>query len=170
MPKKRAEVTDATASGDRIVTVNRRARRNYEILDTVDAGIVLTGTEIKSIRDGKVNIAGAFARFDDGELWLHNAHISPYPAAGQAAQHEPLRTRKLLLHRREIQRFGRAVEAQRLTMVPLRLYIRKHLAKVEVALARGRTHSDRREVIKRRDADRDMARERRRGRTLYGDS
>ena len=170
MSKKRVEITDSKASGDRIVTVNRRARRNYEILDTVEAGIVLTGTEIKSIRDGKINIAGAFARFENGELWLHNAHIAPYPAAGQAAQHEPLRTRKLLLRRREIQRVGQAIETQRLTMVPLKLYIRKHLAKVEVALARGRLHRDRREVIKRRDADRDMARERRRGRTRYGDS
>ena len=163
MPRQRAEDRVPAAKGDRLISVNRRARHDYEILDSVEAGLVLTGTEIKSIRAGRANIAGAFARFDRGEPWLHNAHIAPYPAAGPAAQHDPLRPRKLLLHRKEIGRLGHSADTQRLTIVPLRLYIRNHRAKVELALARGRREYDRREVIKQRDAAREMARARRRG-------
>ena len=142
----------------RAIATNRRARHTYEILETVEAGIVLQGTEIKSIRDGRVSLREAYARYRDGELWLLSLHVAPYPGAGVQAQHDPLRPKKLLLHKREVRRLGLEAERQRLTMIPLRLYIKGHRAKVELALARGRTKRDRRRVIQEREARRDMAR------------
>lgn len=143
------------------VALNRRARRDYEILEQYDAGLALLGSEIKSIREGKVNIAEGYARFEDGELWLYNVHIARYMPAGE--NHEPTRARKLLLHRRELDRLHRELEEQpRTTVVPLRLYLQRGLAKVEIGLGRGRRAYDKRQVIATRDAERTIARAMRR--------
>ena len=140
------------------VAVNRKARHDYLITDTFEAGLVLTGTEIKSVRAGKVNLSGAYARVDRGEAWLLDAHIAPYDA-GNRYNHEPKRARKLLLHRVEIdQLIGRAA-AKGLTIVPLRLYISRGRAKVELGLAKAKQLHDRRRDIADRDARRDMERE-----------
>jgi SsrA-binding protein len=141
------------------VAVNRKARHNYLITDTFEAGLVLTGTEIKSIRAGKVNLADAYARVEKGEAWLLNAHIAPFEQ-GNRYNHEPRRDRKLLLHRTEIdQLMGRAA-AKGLTVVPLRLYLNdRGRAKVELALARGKQLHDRRRDIAERQSRRDIERE-----------
>ncbi len=147
----------------RVITSNRRARYNYKILETIEAGIALTGAEIKSVREGRVNIAEAYARVRDGEMMLLNMHVSPFRGASRySREDDPVRPRRLLLHKSQIRRFGLEAEKQRLTIVPLRLYIRDHLAKIEIALASGKRSYDRRETIKRRDADREMARASRR--------
>ena len=137
----------------KVVVVNRPARHDYEILDTVEAGIVLTGTEIKSIRAGRVNIREAFAQRTGDELWLHGAHIAQYAAASHN-NHEPTRPRKLLLHRDQIDDLALKAESRGLTMVPLRLYIKNHRAKVELGLARGRKKFDKRQAIAKRESDR----------------
>ncbi len=143
------------------VATNRRARYDYSIEATYEAGLVLTGSEIKSIRAGRANIAEGFARFERGELWLHNVHIAPYAPAG--VNHEPLRTRKLLLHRSELERLERALREQPgMTIVPLRLYLARGLAKVEIGLARGRRRYDKRQAIAKREAERTMQRAMRR--------
>jgi len=137
---------------------NRAARHEYELLDTFEAGLVLTGTEVKSLRDGRASIVDAYGVVRGGELWLLNAHITPYGSGGYV-NHEPTRSRKLLLHTREIRRLIGAVERQGLTLVPLELYFRKGRAKVSLALARGKKLHDKRDDARRRDAERDMARE-----------
>lgn len=143
------------------VATNRRARYDYSIEATHEAGLVLTGSEIKSIRAGRANIAEGFARFQGGELWLHNVHIAPYAPAGE--NHEPTRTRKLLLHRAELDRLERALRDQPgMTIVPLRLYLTRGLAKVEIGLARGRRRYDKRQAIAKREAERTMQRAMRR--------
>lgn len=139
------------------VTVNRRARHEYDILESLEGGLVLTGTEIKSIRDGRVNIRDAFARPEGGELWLFNAHIAPY-ANGNRANHEPMRARKVLMHRGQIDDLTSKVQEKGLTLVPLKLYIKNHRAKVELGLARGRRLYDKRAAIARREAQRQMQR------------
>ena len=139
------------------VTTNRKAYHNYHVQDSVEAGIALTGTEIKSIRAGRVNLAEAYVRPERGELWLLNAHIARYDA-GSYMSHEPTRPRKLLLHRKEIDTLSSKVAEKGLTLVPLRLYIKDSLAKVEVALARGKRLYDKRESIIRREAEREMGR------------
>ena len=141
----------------RAIAQNRKAFHDYELMERVEAGLALMGTEIKSVRAARVNLRNAYARSEDGELWLHQLHIAPWPGAGPW-DHDPLRPRKLLLHRKEIQRLARGVNAQGLTLVPLRLYIRGHRAKVELALARGRRRYDKRQAIKKRESERDMAR------------
>ncbi len=141
------------------VAVNRKARHDYLITDTFEAGLVLTGTEIKSVRAGKVNLAQAYARVDKGEAWLIGAHIAPYEA-GNRYNHEPNRDRKLLLHRVEIDALLGRVAAKGLTVVPLRMYITsKGRAKLELGLARGKQLHDRRRDIAERDARREMERE-----------
>lgn len=140
------------------VAVNRKARHDYLITDTFEAGLVLTGTEIKSVRAGKVNLSGAYARVDRGEAWLLDAHIAPYEA-GNRYNHEPKRPRKLLLHRVEIDQLVGRAAAKGLTIVPLRLYITRGRAKVELGLAKGKQLYDRRRDIAARDARRDMERE-----------
>jgi len=135
------------------VATNRKARHNYHILDTVEAGLVLTGSEIKSIRAGRVSLGDAYVKPEDGELWLLNAHIARYDASSYLS-HEPLRPRKLLLHRRQIAQLTSAVAEKGFTLVPLRLYIKDSLAKLEVALARGKKLYDKREAIIRREQDR----------------
>ena len=145
------------------VAVNRKALHNYEVLERVEAGLALQGSEIKSIRQGRVQIVEGYARPDRGELWLMNVHIAQYDAAGQFG-HEPTRNRKLLLHKSQIRELSRAVLEQGLTLVPLRLYLKDGIAKVELALVRGRKRYDKRATIARRDAEREMARAMRRRR------
>lgn len=133
---------------------NRRARRNYDVLDSVEAGLVLTGTEIKAIREGRVNLSDAYGKPEDGEIWLVNMHIAQY-SAGSRNNHEPTRPRKLLLHKDEITRLTRQVSERGLTLVPLRLYIKRHRAKVELAVARGRRQYDKRRAMIERERERE---------------
>ena len=136
------------------ITVNRRARYDYEILDTVEAGIALTGTEIKSIRARKVSLSDSYARSRGGEMWLHNLHIDEYSPAARN-NHDPKRPRKLLLHRRQIEDLARATDQRGLTLVPLRLYIRNHRAKVELGVARGKKRYDKRRALIERERERE---------------
>ena len=145
------------------MAVNRKALHDYEVLQRVEAGLVLQGSEIKSIRQGRVNLREAYARPERGELWLQSAHIAQYAAAGRFG-HEPIRKRKLLLHKAQIRELSRAVLEQGLALVPLRLYLKDGIAKVELALVRGRKQYDKRAAIAKREAEREMARAlRRRG-------
>jgi SsrA-binding protein len=145
------------------VAVNRKALHDYEVLERVEAGLALLGSEIKSIRLGRVNIRESFARPERSELWLLNAHFAQYAPAGPFG-HEPTRRRKLLLHKSQIRELSRAVLEQGLTLVPLRLYLKDGIAKVELALVRGRKQYDKRAAIAKRDAEREIARAlRRRG-------
>jgi len=139
------------------VAVNRRALHEYEVLELFEAGLALMGSEIKSIRLGRVNLGEAYARPERGELWLMNAHIAQYAPAGPDG-HQPTRKRKLLLHKMQVREFSRAVEEQGLTLIPLSLYLKDGIAKVELALVRGRKHYDKRAAIAKRDAEREMAR------------
>jgi SsrA-binding protein len=139
------------------ITVNRKAYHDYHILESMEAGIVLTGSEIKSIRAGRVNIRDAYARPENGELWLVNAHIAAYEAASRFG-HEPNRPRKLLLHRRQIDELAGMVSQKGLTLVPLKLYIKKGTAKLELGVGRGKKLHDKRETIARRDTEREIAR------------
>ena len=134
---------------------NPKATYDFSILETFEAGLVLTGTEIKSIRAGRVNLREAFARPQDGELWLHGTHIALWPGAA-ANNHEPTRPRKLLLHKSQLISLTSKVEQRGMTLVPLRVYITRHRAKVEIALAKGKKRYDRRETIKKRDIEREM--------------
>ena len=139
------------------VASHRRARFDYEILGTWDAGIVLTGTEIKSIREGQVTLNEGYARFRGDELYLYNVHIAQYGPARE--NHDVIRPRKLLLHRRELDRLRQAMQEQpRTTVIPLRLYLYNGLAKVEIGLGRGRRRYDKRQVIRKRETERDMQR------------
>lgn len=147
----------AESSATKLIVSNRKARHEYHILETVEAGIVLQGTEVKSLRDGRANLQDAFASFNRGELWLNNLHISPYEA-GNRFNHDPLRPRKLLLHRRELRKLVGQVEQKGLTLVPLDLHFRSGVAKVSLALVRGKKLHDKRDDIKKRDAEREMAR------------
>jgi SsrA-binding protein len=139
------------------ITVNRKAYHDYHILESLEAGIVLTGTEIKSIRAGRVNIRDAYARPEDGELLLCNAHIAAYEA-GSHYNHEPNRPRKLLLHRRQIDELIGMATQRGLTLVPLKLYITRGIAKLELGVARGKKQYDKRETMARRDTDREIER------------
>lgn len=141
----------------RTVATNRRARHDYFIDDTYEAGIALTGTEIKSVREGRINLREGYAVIRGGEAWLMDVHISPYSHGGRE-NHDPKRARKLLLHRWEINRLEGKVRERSHTLVPLRIYLRDGLAKVEIGLARGKREYDKRETIARRDAEREMRR------------
>ncbi len=143
------------SSGTRPVAVNRKARHDYEILETCEAGIALLGTEIKSIRDGKINLKDGFASLESQEIYLHNVHISPYTQANRQ-NHDPTRPRKLLLHRHEIKRLIGKVQERGLTLIPLKVYFVRGKAKVQLGLAKGKKDYDRREDLKRRTAERDM--------------
>lgn len=142
----------------RSIAENRRARREYEVLDTVEAGLVLQGSEVKSLRAGKATMVDAHVRFRDGEAWLHDLHIAQYPQAGPHQNHEPKRPRKLLLKVREIDRLERKVAERGLTLIPLKLYFRGAWVKTELALGRGRKLHDKRQAIKERQDKRDTAR------------
>jgi SsrA-binding protein len=143
---------------EKTVALNRRARYDYAVEQTLEAGIVLTGTEIKSIRAGRVNLGDAYARIEHGEAILVGAHIAPYEQ-GNRYNHEPLRTRKLLLHRDQIAELAGLSQAKGLTIVPLRLYLRNGLAKLELGVARGKKTHDKRRTIAERDARRELQRE-----------
>src|SRR5689334_5578611 len=149
---------DAERPTDKIsIARNKRARHDYEILDTWEAGIVLTGTEVKSLRDGKANLADSYAVVNDGEVYLLNLHIAPYEQGNQF-NHEPTRTRKLLLHRKEIRRMIGSVERQGLTLIALELYFKRGKAKVAIGLGKGKKQHDKRQDMKERDAARELAR------------
>lgn len=158
MQERRAKKRDELGNGDRVVATNRRARHDYEIVDTMECGIVLTGSEVKSLREGTAQIAESYARFDENELWLLQTHIPPWAFAVGFGSHDPDRRRKLLVHRHQIDRWQGETRTQPLTMVPLKLYFREGRAKVELALVKGRKQQDRREALKKRDAVREMAR------------
>ena len=139
--------------GGRPVATNRKARHDYEILDTYEAGIQLLGSEVKSLRDGKVQLRDAYARVDDGEVWLHGVHVSPDAFASGRDGHDPDRRRKLLLHRREIDELRVRTQQDALTLGPLSVYFKDGRAKVELALARGRNKGDKREALAKKEAD-----------------
>jgi SsrA-binding protein len=149
--------TDAHRS--RPVAVNRRARHDYDILDTLECGIVLQGSEVKSLRAGRISLQDAYGRIVDGELWLYGVHIPPYAQANGFGAHEPDRRRKLLVHRRQIDEWVGRTRQQSLTLVPLRIYFREGRAKVELALAKGRRRYDKRHAIAAREAGREAERE-----------
>jgi SsrA-binding protein len=143
------------ATGTKLIAQNRKARHDYHIEETLEAGIALTGTEVKSCRAGKANLSDSYAMVRDGEVWLLQCHISPY-SHGNRQNHEPTRPRKLLLHRAEIARLEAKVSQEGRTLVPLRLYFKHGLAKAEIAVARGKKTHDKRADIAKREAERDM--------------
>jgi SsrA-binding protein len=141
----------------KIVSSNRRARRNYTVAETVEAGLALLGSEVKSLRDGRLDLKDSYALIKDGEAYLVGAYIAPYEFAREGG-HDPERERKLLLHRREIDRIGGQLAEKGLTLVPLQVYFKDGKAKVELGLAKGKTSYDKRETIKEREHDREMER------------
>lgn len=155
-PKPAALARDPNAK--KIVLSNRRARHEYEILQTFDAGLALVGTEVKSIRNARANIQDAFCKIENGEVWLYGMHVSPYEH-GSRWNVEPTRKRKLLLHRREITALQNRMEAKGLALVPLALYFQRGFAKVELGLGRGKKLHDKRDAIAARDVEREKRRE-----------
>jgi len=141
-----------------VVATNRKARHTYDILDTVEAGIVLHGSEVKSLREAQVQMGEAYATVDDGEVWLHNVHIAQYSNVDISTRPMIYRKRKLLLHKKQIEDLGRRTNIERLTLVPLSIYFKDGRAKVELAVARGRKHADKRRAIAERDMARDLDR------------
>lgn len=152
-----ASVMAEGARTDRDIAVNRRARHDFFIEETYEAGLVLTGSEVKSLREGRANLKDSYGRIDRGEAWLFNAHISPYGPASQFG-HEPTRTRKLLLHQREIERLAGKVKERGFTLIPLRLYFKKGRVKVDIGLARGKKQFDKRAAIRERELEREADR------------
>jgi SsrA-binding protein len=148
---------DSTEQPRETIARNKRARHDYEILDTWEAGLVLRGTEVKALREGRANLTDAYGVLNDGEVFLLNLNIGSY-GLGNQFNHDPTRTRKLLLHRREIRRLIGAIERQGLTLIPLELYFLRGRAKVLLGLGRGKKSHDKREDLKRKDADREIAR------------
>jgi SsrA-binding protein len=169
--KKKGATSSAGSSGstktpgkqateaNRVVASNRRARHDYDILDTTECGVVLQGSEVKSLRAGRIALQDSYARIIDGEMWLFGVHVPPYAQANGFGAHDPDRRRKLLLHRRQIDEWMGRSQQQSLTMVPLSIYFKDGRAKVELALARGRRQYDKRHAIATRDAGREAARE-----------
>ncbi|KJR45908.1 tmRNA-binding protein SmpB [Desulfosporosinus sp. I2] len=146
-----------SSEGIKIVSENRKAFHDYFIEDRIEAGIVLTGTEIKSIRNGKANLKDSYARVNDGEVWVHQMHISPYEQ-GNRFNHDPLRPRKLLLHRSEINKLVGKVQLQGLTLIPIKIYLKKGMAKVELAVGQGKKNYDKRQSLAEREGKRDIER------------
>lgn len=144
--------------GIHLVAQNKKARHDYEILSTHEAGLVLTGTEIKSIREGRIQLKDGYGKIEKGEAFLHDVYIAPYPNAGPFFNHEPTRARKLLLHKREILRLLGKIQEKGLAFVPLRVYLKGGRAKVEMALARGRKKYEKREALRKQDAQRELER------------
>ncbi len=144
--------------GIKVVATNRKATHDYTIEDRYEAGLVLMGTEIKSIREGRVNIREGYVQERDGELWMINVHVAPYDQAGRHG-HDPLRPRKLLLHRKEINRLLGSIRERGYTLIVLRIYLKNGRAKAEIALARGKRKYDKREAISKREAEREMRRD-----------
>ncbi|HUY65975.1 MAG TPA: SsrA-binding protein SmpB [Acidimicrobiales bacterium] len=156
---RRAPGQQAAREANRVVATNRRARHDYDILETTECGVVLQGSEVKSLRAGRIALQDSYARIIDGEMWLFGVHVPPYAQANGFGAHEPDRRRKLLLHRRQIDEWMGRSQQQSLTMVPLSIYFKEGRAKVELALARGRRQYDKRHAIATRDAGREAARE-----------
>jgi SsrA-binding protein len=155
--KKKKRPDEAKRSGDRVIARNRKAYHDYFIGDTLEAGLRLVGSEIKSIRAGQVNLRDSFVAFRDGEAWLIGTHIAGYAQASYQ-DHDPRRNRKLLMHRKEIERWRAKVEQRGFTVVPLKLYLKNNRAKVEIGLAKGKHVYDKRHTIAKRDSERDMRR------------
>lgn len=149
----------AKEQGSKAIATNRSARHDYFIEDSFECGIVLRGSEVKSLRESKVQIAEAFGLLDGHEIWLHNLHIAPYSHSQAHSGHDPLRRRKLLMHRREIDRIAARLRQERLALVPLKLYFKDGRAKLELGLGRGKKHADKRQAIAQRDAAREAQRE-----------
>ena len=152
--KEKKPRRDPVAAGERDAAVNRQASHNYFLLEKFEAGVVLAGTEVKSIRDGRANLKDAYGIVKDGELWLLNAHIGPYQH-GNIYNHEPLRTRKLLVHKLELRKLAGKLQQKGLTLIPTRLYFRNGRVKCELALAKGKQLWDKRETERRKTADRE---------------
>ncbi|MBF2073161.1 MAG: SsrA-binding protein SmpB [Synechococcales cyanobacterium C42_A2020_086] len=146
------------SDGFKIVADNRQARYQYEILETYEVGLELKGTEVKSIRQGKVNLRDGYALIRNGEVWLHNVHVSPHETASQVFNHDPRRTRKLLLHAGEIRKLIGQVEQKGLTLIPLKMYLKRGWVKLTLALARGKKLHDKREDLKRKQENREIER------------
>jgi SsrA-binding protein len=144
-------------SGEKVISTNRKARHDYHVLETFEAGIALTGTEVKSLREGNATISEGYAQIRNGEVWLLGVHISPYKQ-GSYANVEPLRERKLLLHKKEIRKLFAKTSERGVTLVPLRLYFKRSIAKLQLGVCRGKKEYDRREDIKRRDTERALRR------------
>ncbi|HSJ90854.1 MAG TPA: SsrA-binding protein SmpB [Ilumatobacter sp.] len=155
----RSKPKKGTPPGTKLIASNRAARHNYAIDDTVEAGIVLLGSEVKSMRESQVQLADAFARIRNGEVWLEGVHVAPYTFAIGFGAHDPDRSRKLLLHRDEIRRLKAKVDQDRVSLVPLNLYFRDGKVKVELGIGKGRAKADKRQAIAERDAARDAERE-----------
>lgn len=163
MAKAKKEAKDrATEGAIQVVARNRRARHEYDLLEKIEAGIVLTGTEVKSLRNGKASLEEAYASVENGEVWLYGCDIPEYLQANQM-NHKPKRPRKLLLHRPQIEKLAAKTSEKGLTLVPLALYFKKGIAKVELSIAKGRKLYDKREAIKKQEAKRDINRALRRG-------
>jgi len=145
------------SEGIKIVSENRKAFHDYFIEDRVEAGIILTGTEIKSIRNGKVNLKDSYARLNNGEVWVHQMHISPYEQ-GNRYNHDPLRQRKLLLHRAEINKLIGKIQLQGLTLIPIKIYLKQGMAKIELAVCQGKKNYDKRQVLAEREGKREIER------------
>lgn len=144
--------------GITVIATNRAARHNFVLGDTFECGIVLRGSEVKSLREAKTQITEAFGQLSGGEMYLHNLHIGPYSHSQRATGHEPLRVRKLLLHRRELDRIRAKLQTERLSLVPTRMYFKDGKVKVEIALGTGKSKSDKRQDLAKRDAERDIRR------------
>jgi SsrA-binding protein len=145
-------------AGEKVVASNRKARHDYQILETIECGIVLTGDEVKSLRGGRASLTEAYARVRNGEAWLEGMHVPPYEQ-GDKRRHLPTRPRKLLLHRREIDKLAAEQQEQRLTLVPLRVYFTHGVAKVEIGVGRGKREHEKRQSIAKREQEREMAQE-----------
>lgn len=145
------------AEGIKVIAENRKAFHDYFVEERQEAGIILTGTEIKSIRKGKVNLRDSYARIENGELWLYHLHISPYEQ-GNRFNHDPLRQRKLLLHRTEINKLNGKIQLQGLTLIPLKIYLKHGLAKIDLGVCRGKKNYDKRQDMAERDAKREIER------------
>lgn len=159
MAKRKAPTLATPAAGMKVVAKNRRAFHDYDVLEVHEAGIALVGTEVKSLREGHIQLKDSYARLDSGELWLVGVHVSPYAQADGFGGHDPERRRKLLMHRKEIVELANRVALESLTLVPLSVYFKEGRAKVELGLARGRRRYDKREAIATRDAARDAERD-----------
>lgn len=155
--KKAAPKDSSDKPAKKVIADNRRARHDYEILETFESGIGLVGTEVKSCRMGRANLQDAFARIEDGQLWLYNCHISPYDF-GNRFNHDPVRKRRLLMHKKQILKINQQIKEKGLTLVPLKLYFKRNWIKVDLALARGKQLYDKRETIAKRDTKRELDR------------
>ncbi|MEE2962626.1 MAG: SsrA-binding protein SmpB [Acidobacteriota bacterium] len=147
-------MTAETSDSEKLISDNRKARHDYKLFDTYEAGIVLLGTEVKAIREGRVNLRDSYGRLEKGELFLYNVHISPYSHRGYA-DHEPMRRRKLLLNKREIRKLVGKVVERGMTLVPVRMYFKRGRVKVAISLAKGKRDYDKRETVRAREADRE---------------